>query len=62
MKIFWATLGGLALQFLLSAALIIFTGLCLWLIVPVAFPAAGFTFANSVGLSALLYIAKAVFK
>lgn len=62
MKLIAKTLGALALQFLLAALLILVVAVCLWVIVPVAFPALGFTFTNSIGLSALLFLARGVFK
>jgi len=57
-----AALGTFALQFLLAALMILVVALCLWVIVPIAFPALGFTFHNSLGLSGLLFLARGVFK
>lgn len=62
LKTIFAALGGFALQFLLSVVIILLVGVCLWVVVPVAFPALGFTFTNSVGLSGLLFLARGVFK
>jgi hypothetical protein len=55
------TLGALALNFLLLALWIMVTGLCLWWLVPMAFPALGFGFTNGVGLAGLLFLVKGLY-
>ena len=62
MKIFWATLGGFALQILTTILLVVIVGWGLSVAVPAAWPALGFTFSNAVGLSAVLFIVRAIFK
>jgi len=62
LKTIAAALGTFAIQLVLSAVMILVVAVCLWVIVPIAFPALGFTFHNSLGLSGLLFLARGVFK
>lgn len=63
MKIFWATLGGLALKILLAAFMVLFVAAVLMALVPAALPAIGtFSWYNAFGVAGLLFLLKGVFK
>lgn len=63
MKIFWATLGGLALKLLFAAFLVLFVAAVLMALVPAALPAIGsFTWYNAFGVAGLMFLVKGVFK
>lgn len=61
MKIFWATLGGLALKLLLVNLWVLMVATILWILVPAAF-AITFTFLNALAVTGLALLVKLVFK
>jgi hypothetical protein len=61
MNLIAKTLGALALNLLALIAWVIILALCLWLLVPQAFPALNFGLSNAFPLAGLLLIAKALF-
>lgn len=63
MKIFWATLGGLALKVLWAAITVLFVAAVLMALVPAALPAVGtFTWYNAFGVAGLLFLVRGIFK